>query len=166
MGSSGVELDVEEESRCVSSEFLSRIKDGAAAAASEENYARWKLARDEVSPRHRAPISVRTVTCSRGMKGAGRHPGRKVPAVVEKRPVGRRFGALVHSMLAAIDLNCTRADIDNAAALHGRMINATQEEIEAAATTVVRRVEPSPHAQGCSHACGQFASGGPDHAAA
>jgi hypothetical protein len=40
-------------------------------------------------------------------------------------------------MLAALDLNCTRADIDSAAALHGRLVNATQEEIDAAATTVV-----------------------------
>ena len=60
-----------------------------------------------------------------------------VPRSIAKRPAGRRFGALVHSMLATVDLNCTRADIDSAAALHGRLVNATQEEIDAAVTTVV-----------------------------
>jgi ATP-dependent exoDNAse (exonuclease V) beta subunit len=40
-------------------------------------------------------------------------------------------------MLAAVDLNCTRADIDSAGALHGRLVNATKEEIDAAATTVI-----------------------------
>ena len=60
-----------------------------------------------------------------------------VPRTVAKRPFGRRFGALVHSLLAGVDLNCTRADIDSAAALHGRLVNATPEEIGAAATTVV-----------------------------
>ena len=66
---------------------------------------------------------------------------------------GRRFGALVHSMLAAVDLNCTRAEIDSAADLHGRLVDATQEEIDAAATTVVdalshplMRTERSPKA--------------------
>ena len=40
-------------------------------------------------------------------------------------------------MIAAVDLNCTRAEIDTAADLHGKLVNATQEEIDAAATTVV-----------------------------
>ena len=58
-----------------------------------------------------------------------------VPRSIPKRPGGRRFGALVHSMLAALDLNCTRADI-RSTALHGRLVDATQDEVDAAVTTV------------------------------
>jgi ATP-dependent helicase/nuclease subunit A len=54
----------------------------------------------------------------------------------EKRPGGRRFGALVHAMLASIDLNASAEAIQASAAVHGRMFAATQEEIQAAITTV------------------------------
>jgi ATP-dependent exoDNAse (exonuclease V) beta subunit len=39
-------------------------------------------------------------------------------------------------MLATLDLNCTREDIEKAAALHGRLVDATADEIGAAVTTV------------------------------
>lgn len=133
-----LELNVEEEASLRQQRILELDKDGAAAAASVENYARWKLARDEVLARASHPsISVKTVTslARELIGGTGIRIERALRSVV-KRPAGRRFDALVHSMLAALDLNCTRADIDSAAALHGRLVNATQEEIVAAATTV------------------------------
>jgi hypothetical protein len=54
----------------------------------------------------------------------------------EKRPSGRRFGALVHAMLASIDLGASAEAVQASAAVHGRMFAATQEEIQAAITTV------------------------------
>src|SRR6202035_1222260 len=54
----------------------------------------------------------------------------------DKRPGGRRFGALVHAMLAAIDLDAAPEAIQGSAAVHGRMFDATQEEIQTAITTV------------------------------
>jgi ATP-dependent exoDNAse (exonuclease V) beta subunit len=163
-----LELDVEEEASLRQQRILESDKDGSAAAASEENYGRWKLAWDEVLAQASRPsIAVRTVTSlareqieSRPIQIA------TAPRSVAKRPVGRRFGALVHSMLAAVDLNSTRADIDSAAALHGRLFNATQEEIDAAATICRRRVRPPSHAQGCSPKHRQFTSRGSDYASA
>jgi tetratricopeptide (TPR) repeat protein len=62
----------------------------------------------------------------------------------EKRPGGRRFGALVHSMLASIDLDAGAEAVQGSAAsaaVHGRMFAATQEEIQAAITTVAAALQ-------------------------
>jgi ATP-dependent helicase/nuclease subunit A len=53
-----------------------------------------------------------------------------------KRPGGRRFGALVHAVLASIDLNADAAAIQQSVAAHARMFDGTKEEISAATTTV------------------------------
>jgi hypothetical protein len=54
-----------------------------------------------------------------------------------ERPGGRRFGALVHGILAAVDLNATPEEISAMARAHGRLVGATEAEIEAAVPTVV-----------------------------
>src|SRR5262249_1720143 len=54
-----------------------------------------------------------------------------------KRPHGVRFGTLVHGMLAAVDLAADRAAVAAAAALHGRLLGATPEEVDAATDAVV-----------------------------
>ena len=58
-----LELDVQEEASLRQQRILESDEGGAAAAASEEDYARWKHARDEVLARASHPsISVQTVT--------------------------------------------------------------------------------------------------------
>jgi ATP-dependent exoDNAse (exonuclease V) beta subunit len=54
-----------------------------------------------------------------------------------ERPGGRRFGALVHGVLAAVDLNASSEEIGAMAQVHGRLVGATEAEIEAAVGTVV-----------------------------
>src|SRR5439155_869015 len=54
------------------------------------------------------------------------------------RPHGKRFGTLVHAVLAAVELDADRAGVADAAALHGRLLGATAEEVEAAVDTAVR----------------------------
>jgi ATP-dependent exoDNAse (exonuclease V) beta subunit len=54
----------------------------------------------------------------------------------EKRPGGPRFRALVHAMLASIDLDADAKAVQASAAVHGRMFDATEEEIQAAIITV------------------------------
>ena len=77
-----LELDVEEEASLRQQRILESDKDGAAAAASEGNYARWKLARDEVLAKASHPsISVQTVHRSREMTEDDRNSGR------DRRPV-------------------------------------------------------------------------------
>jgi ATP-dependent exoDNAse (exonuclease V) beta subunit len=131
-------LDVEEEVSLRQRRILESDQHGAAATASEENYARWKRDRDEtLAQASRPSISVKTVTSlAREQPGVDHVQIERVPRSVADRPSGRRFGALVHSMLATVDLNCTRSDIEGSAALHGRLVDATPEEISAAATTV------------------------------
>src|SRR5205814_1664706 len=48
------------------------------------------------------------------------------------RPHGKRFGTLVHAVLAAVELDADHAGVADAAALHGRLLGATAEEVEAA----------------------------------
>jgi ATP-dependent exoDNAse (exonuclease V) beta subunit len=54
----------------------------------------------------------------------------------KNRPAGRRFGALVHADLASIPLNGDRSMIRHVADVHGRILGATEEEIDAACEAV------------------------------
>ena len=54
-----------------------------------------------------------------------------------ERPGGRRFGALVHALLASIDLDAwRRCDQGRGGYHHGRLVGATEEEVQAAIATV------------------------------
>ena len=53
-----------------------------------------------------------------------------------ERPSGRRFGALIHALLASIDLDVGVDEIKGQAAINGRLVGATEEEIQAAIATV------------------------------
>ena len=74
--------------------------------------------------------------------GDGR-PDSKLPAVdiIElprpaSRPSGARFGALVHAVLASVALDAELKAIGSLAAIHGRILSAAQEEIDAATESV------------------------------
>jgi ATP-dependent exoDNAse (exonuclease V) beta subunit len=54
------------------------------------------------------------------------------------RPHGKRFGTLVHAVLATVELDADRDGVTDAAALHGRLLGATAEEVEAAIDTAAR----------------------------
>lgn len=125
--------------------------DGIAAAASEQNFARWKSEREALLTRASQPsILVQTVTSLARMEAAkasdsqSEHTTRAHPHVhVEmtergdaERPSGRRFGTLVHTLLASIDLDAAADTIEASAAVNGRMVGATDEEIQAAIVTV------------------------------
>ena len=133
-----LELDVEEEASLRQQRILESDQDGTAAAASEENYARWKLARDEVlAGASRPSISVQTVTsltrCGWGRQGSGGGRGASGSRA-------SRWAALWRArswILAAVDLNATSEEIGTAARVHGRLVGATEPEIEAAVHTVV-----------------------------
>src|SRR5206468_12442730 len=59
-------------------------------------------------------------------------------AAPRPRRHGKRFGTLVHAVLAAVELDAGRAAVADAAALQGRLLGATAEEVEAAIDTAVR----------------------------
>ena len=52
---------------------------------------------------------------------------------IEARPSGKRFGTLVHALLASLPLDATAGTIDDLTALHAKLFAATDEERSAAA---------------------------------
>jgi ATP-dependent helicase/nuclease subunit A len=54
-----------------------------------------------------------------------------------QRPGGRRFGTLVHAVLAEVDLRASAAEVARTAALQGRIAGASAEEVAAARDVVV-----------------------------
>ena len=58
-----------------------------------------------------------------------------VQRVGAERPGGRRFGALVHAVLATVDLAASPDEIGEVAEANGKLIDATRGEIDAAVAT-------------------------------
>lgn len=54
------------------------------------------------------------------------------------RPGGRRFGTLVHAVLALIDLSSSSDDVTATAAVQGKIVGATKNEIDATVAAVLR----------------------------
>ncbi|HJZ67269.1 MAG TPA: 3'-5' exonuclease, partial [Blastocatellia bacterium] len=73
------------------------------------------------------------------------------------RPHGKRFGTLVHAVLSLVDLDADAAGVKSVAGLQGRLLGATQEDIDAATETVtralthplLRRAAGAARASGC-----------------
>jgi ATP-dependent exoDNAse (exonuclease V) beta subunit len=130
---------VEEQAPLRQQRILETDPDGAAAAASDAAYVGWKTMRDEVIDRASQPLlSVQTVTTlarSEAATGGIQVEIVKCPSSPE-RPGGRRFGVLVHAILADVDLQSPPEAVRLAAGIHGRLVDATEDEIRAAAVTV------------------------------
>jgi len=106
-------------------------------------YNSWRERRQQaLAVGSHSSVSVGTVTQS--AKTAGEEsPDLKLPAVeivelprAANRPSGRRFGALVHAVLASVALDGDLAVIQRLATIHGRILGAAEEEIAAASETV------------------------------
>jgi ATP-dependent helicase/nuclease subunit A len=126
------------------------------AAASEANNAAWLQGRELLRARASAPsLTVKTVTslarAERDLpQGAGSEVSRTeeprprpdvaietVARPEETRPGGRRFGSLIHAILATINLDADGEAVQASAALQGRMRGATNDEIDTAITAAV-----------------------------
>jgi ATP-dependent exoDNAse (exonuclease V) beta subunit len=136
-------LEVEEHGALRHQRILEIDSEGAAAAASEEGYAAWKGGRETLLSRASLPtISVQTITAL-ARSDAPTHLGARPTVQVEMvdrsdpgRPAGRRFGALVHAMLGSVDLNADGDAIRASAVINGRLVGATDEEIQSAVSVV------------------------------
>ena len=135
-----------------------------------ETYRAWRAARDEAVARARVPsLDVMTVTeaaampdafelgpalaaaCARVEVTIERVSSAEGPAAADDavggdatgRPDGARFGALVHAVLADVQLTESHDVLDDLARAHGRVLGATPDEV-VAAVAVVSRVLAHP----------------------
>jgi ATP-dependent exoDNAse (exonuclease V) beta subunit len=134
-----LQLVVAEQAPLRQQRILETDPDGAAAAASEGAYAGWKTVRDETIDIASQPLlSVQTVTTlARAEVVTAGIPVEivKSPGSLE-RPGGRRYGVLVHAILANADLQSSPEAVRVAAGIHGRLVDATEEEVRGAAAAV------------------------------
>jgi ATP-dependent helicase/nuclease subunit A len=103
----------------------------------------WRERREHaVAAGSQSSVSVKTVTQMAKTAGDG-VPDLKLPPVkivelprAANRPSGPRFGALVHAVLASVPLDGDLAAIQRLATIHGRVLGAAPEEIDAASESV------------------------------
>ena len=57
------------------------------------------------------------------------------------RPTGRRFGVLVHALLAAVPVDAAASQVRDLATLHARVLGAPDNERDAASTAVERALQ-------------------------
>jgi ATP-dependent helicase/nuclease subunit A len=110
---------------------------GPAAAESEAHHARWKEARAASIAAASAPsMVVRTVTETKDDAGK---PDVAIEATARAsgaRPHGKRFGILVHAVLAAVDLDAGPDAIADTTRIQARIVGASEDEIAAARDAV------------------------------
>jgi ATP-dependent exoDNAse (exonuclease V) beta subunit len=102
-------------------------------------YTAWRQSREEAQRAGALPsIQVTTVTAAAAAgHGAGRADAitHVDVAAPRGRPRGKRFGSLVHALLADVPL-ADRSVLDRLAVAHGRLLGATPDEIDAATALV------------------------------
>jgi ATP-dependent helicase/nuclease subunit A len=139
---SALSLEVEELGALRHQRILEGGPDGTAGTESEQDYAAWKKRKtDLLSQGSQRSLSIRTVTALTGSDVSERFADLSVQIdKVERddpdRPGGRRFGALVHTVLASVDLNAETEDVRASAVITGKMIGATETEVSAAVVAV------------------------------
>lgn len=141
-----LELDKEDEAGLRQQRILSADESGVAAREGEELHAAWAARLDDARRKGGAKTTVvRTVTERKADDAAPRTDDEAAVAIEraprpagEARPSGKRFGVLVHAILAAAALDADRAAIDAMARSQGRVVGATSEEQRAAAELAAR----------------------------
>jgi ATP-dependent helicase/nuclease subunit A len=124
-------------------------------------YNSWRERRQQaVAAGSRSSVVVRTVTQSAKTAGEAA-PDLTLPPVeivelprAANRPSGRRFGALVHAVLASVPLDGDLSAMQRVATIHGRILGAPVEEIDAA-SEVVRAALAHPLFDDARHAARQ-----------
>jgi ATP-dependent helicase/nuclease subunit A len=131
-------LDVKPQFGVRRKELLERV-DSEIVARDLETYERWKSDRDAAIVKGSEPsLTVRTATAHAALNASSEAPEVSVHELeaMPDRPSGPRFGALVHAVLATVALDAGSEDLAAVAALQGRILGATAEEIAAAVETV------------------------------
>ena len=135
-------LEAEENIGVRQQKILEADESGTEVARGEQAYIQWKDGRSAaVAQASQLTIKVQTATAfaaraSLGEPDLTRIQIEEVSRADIERPSGRRFGALVHAMLATVDLGASADEISAVAQANARLIGATAAELDAAVTTV------------------------------
>ena len=120
-------------------QILKEDEGGKAASEGLKAYEEWRDRREQtLRVGSRPSLEVFTVT---GTPDLGDPPETGAIQVEilkksEERPTGARFGTLVHTVLRDANLGADEQDIARLAQLHGRVLDATEDEISSAAEAV------------------------------
>ena len=138
-------LDVEQRVGLRQQRVLEADREGTRATEGARAHDAWQAARRaRLEAGEQPSIAVATVTAlaaeSTGAPTAA-VGFEALPAARGERPHGTRFGTLVHAVLAAADLGADAAALAELAALQGRLVDATPEEVAAAAVAAAQALE-------------------------
>jgi len=127
---------------------LEADRGGGAAQASRDGHARWQARRRQALAAGAVPsLAVEPVTAharaERGHDAAAEPAIEHLEVALERagRPRGRRFGTLVHAVLAAIELDAGGERVLAATRLQARLVGCDEPEVEAAAAAVSAALE-------------------------
>ncbi|MEO8701870.1 MAG: UvrD-helicase domain-containing protein [Kofleriaceae bacterium] len=133
---------------------------GEIATASSLAHAAWQEKRAAALVAGMTPsLDVKTITAAARTVNAGWAPVAIEDTGIDRstRPRGKRFGILVHAVMAAVELHANAAAIRALATNHGRLVGATTDEVEAANTAVAAALQhPLLHAAAAAEARGKL----------
>ncbi|MGZ6142780.1 MAG: UvrD-helicase domain-containing protein [Myxococcales bacterium] len=132
-------LDREVEGGLRSHDLL--VEDGNSRPAAEA-HAKWQEQRARTRAAGEVPsLRVETATARSIAAPGGEVALESVAAREADRPKGKRFGTLVHAVLAEVDLRAGPEAVARLAAAQGRMTDASPEEVTAAARAVLAALQ-------------------------
>jgi ATP-dependent exoDNAse (exonuclease V) beta subunit len=137
-------LAVEENLGLRQQKLLQTDESGQRSTTGIEEHSTWQRVRDDVRARAARPALVVETATERA--AADSHEAETAITVEQTevapdRPHGARFGTLVHAVLAAVDLDGGPEAAAHLAALEGRLLGASPDEIAAAAHAVTTALE-------------------------
>jgi len=135
---SALGLDKEDDAGQRQQKILAVDDKGVVAKGGIEQHATWKREHDQAFAHAAVPsLVVRTVTEEKASTStSGGVVVETAAGTREARPHGKRFGILVHAMLAAVPLDGDSTTIADAARIQGRILGASDEETAAARDVV------------------------------
>jgi ATP-dependent helicase/nuclease subunit A len=137
-----LQLEVEASFGLRQEEILAEDKDGH-GVESLQRYNDWKDAREQSVKRGRSP-SLNVFLATDGVEPPPGYSDRVLVERVQRdgpRPKGARFGSLVHLIFRDVAFGSSSDAIIRLSRTHARLLNATQEEIEAAAQAVTAALQ-------------------------
>jgi len=142
-----LDLDVRESAGLRQQQLLEADESGLRSQEGIRAHAEWQTERARVRDQGGKP-SVTVVTAT---ERAALMPASEVTALAkialesipseQARPAGKRFGNLVHAVLAAVDLDSSLGEVQSSVSLYARALGATEQEADSAVAVVVRTLE-------------------------